>query len=281
MFAPEEYQLLDFGGGRKLERFGSYVVDRPAPAAADGTPAHPERWQQADAAYQGSAGSDGRWLIQREPNDWFVRFENLQFELRLAASGQVGLFPEQSLNWQWLVRQFQTAAPMRPKVLNLFAYTGATTLVAAAAGAEVVHVDASAGAIAAARRSAERSGLGDRPIRWIEEDVMTFVRREVRRKSRYRAVVLDPPSYGHGPGGQPWKLESQLDELLASIALIVDRAVGCVLLSCHTPGYGPCELVEALEHALVSPARGAALELIADDGRRLPSGSVAVWTSAL
>lgn len=277
MFASDQYQLLDFGAGRKLERFGQHIVDRPSPAAGDAQPAHPDLWPQADAIYERPAGGEGRWTVKREPVDWSVRWNELEFELRLATSGQVGLFPEQAVNWQWLMRQLRQAAGA--KVLNLFAYTGSSSLVAAFAGAEVVHVDASAAAIAMARRNAERSGLADRPLRWVEEDALAFVRREARRGNRYQAVILDPPSYGHGPKGQAWKLTSQLDELVEQISMLVDRRAGCVLLTCHTPGYGPHELVRILEASLPPPARGAALELTTSDGRRLPSGSGAVWTS--
>lgn len=275
MFASDQYQLLDFGGGRKLERFGQYVVDRPSPAAGDAQPAHPELWPQAAARFERPTAGDGRWTVKREPGDWSVRWNELEFELRLAASGQVGLFPEQAVNWQWLARQLRQTA--NAKVLNLFAYTGSSSLVAAFAGAEVVHVDASAAAIAMARKNAQRSGLADCPLRWVEEDALAFVRREVRRGNRYQAVILDPPSYGHGPKGQAWKLASQLDELVEQVSMLVDRQAGYVLLTCHTPGYGPVELVRILETTLASPARGAALELVASDGRRLPSGSGAVW----
>jgi 23S rRNA (cytosine1962-C5)-methyltransferase len=276
MFASDQYQLLDFGAGRKLERFGQYVVDRPSPAAGDASPAQPELWPQADVVFERPAAGEGRWSVKRDPGDWVVQWNGLEFELRLAASGQVGLFPEQAVNWQWLSRQLRQTESA--KVLNLFAYSGSTSLVAAQAGAEVVHVDASAAAVAMARRNAGRSGLADRPLRWVEEDALAFVRREVRRGNRYRAVILDPPSYGHGPKGQAWKLATQLDELVEQISMLVDRRAGCVLLTCHTPGYGPCELVRILETAFSSPARGAALELVAADGRRLASGSVAVWT---
>lgn len=277
MFSPDQYQLLDFGSGRKLERFGEHVVDRPAPAAGDAAPHSPDLWSQADAVFERSATSEGCWNVRRQPEDWIVRCGQLAFELRLGASGQVGLFPEHAVNWQWLARRLEKLP--RAKVLNLFAYTGGTTLAAAQAGAEVVHVDASTAAIATARRNAQLSGLAERPIRWIEDDVLTLVRREIRRENRYQAIILDPPSYGHGPKGQPWKLASHLDELLTGLAMLIDRQDGCVLLSCHTPGYGPWDLVAALEAALGSSTRGAPLELIAADGRRLPSGSGAVWTA--
>jgi 23S rRNA (cytosine1962-C5)-methyltransferase len=276
MFAPDQYQLLDFGAGRKLERFGKYIVDRPAPAAGDAPVANPEIWPRADAVFQRPGAGEGSWAWTREPGDWLVHWRSIEFELKLSAAGQVGLFPEQAINWDWLASQFAEAA--RPKVLNLFAYSGGSTLVAAQAGAEVVHVDASAAAIAQARRNAQRSGLADRPVRWIQEDALTFVRREVKRGNRYAAVILDPPSYGHGPAGQAWKLAAQLEEMLEQISLLIERRTGCVLLSCHTPGYGPCELVEMLGKSLPRPARAAALELTAADGRRMPSGSVAVWT---
>ncbi len=234
MFATDQYQLLDFGSGRKLERFGRYLLDRPA-AAAEGTlKRQAELWPQADARYERNPGQPGRWSSARAIDTaWSVRHGDLSFELKLSEFGHLGLFAEQVENWDWIARQVRAAA--RPiKVLNLFAYTGASTLAAAAAGAEVAHVDAAANVVAWARRNAQASHLGDKPIRWIAEDAVKFVRRELKRGVGYDAVMLDPPSYGHGPRGETWKLDEHLRPLLTMCRELTAQSPRFLLLTCHS-----------------------------------------------
>jgi len=234
MSISDQYELLDFGAGRKLERFGPWVVDRPSPAAQDHAQKTPELWSQAAARYDRSEGQRGNWLLASEiANAWQVPCGDFVLELKLTEHGQVGLFPEQAENWNWIVEQVRAAAaPI--KVLNLFAYTGGSTLAAAAAGAEVTHVDAAAGVVTWARRNAQLSGLSDAPIRWITEDARKFVRRELKRGRQYDAVILDPPGYGHGPGGEAWKLEEHLGELLAMCDELTAGRRQFVLLTCHS-----------------------------------------------
>jgi 23S rRNA (cytosine1962-C5)-methyltransferase len=275
MFAADEYLLLDFGAGRKLERFGQVTVDRPAPAAESAIPQFPDLWPQATARFERTSGDTGEWPMIADA--WIVRHGSLVFELMGSPTGQLGLFPEQAENWDWLTERIASAARTL-KVLNLFAYTGGSTLAAAAAGAEVVHVDAATTAIARARRNAELSGLATAPIRWIPEDVRLFVERELRRGNRYDAVVLDPPSYGHGPKGQPWKIESDLPELLHRLAQLTAPRPEFILLTCHSAGLGPTELKTMLEQTFHGPANARPLELITPGDRRLPSGTVATWT---
>jgi 23S rRNA (cytosine1962-C5)-methyltransferase len=226
MFASNQYVLLDFGDGRKLERFGSLFLDRPSPAAANVERTNPSLWEDVAARFvpvDGSASSGcgprGRWIERVPvPADWIVEHAPLRFELRNCDSGHVGLFPEQAENWDWIARQVSAIRAhdddFRPRVLNLFAYTGASTLAAAAAGADVVHVDAAKSTVAWARRNAALSGLADAPIRWIAEDAPRFVAREQKRGNRYHGIILDPPSYGHGPAGQLWQIDRDLPDLL-------------------------------------------------------------------
>jgi 23S rRNA (cytosine1962-C5)-methyltransferase len=239
------HELIDAGDGRRLDRFGEVVVDRPAADAVDAV-RDPAAWDAADLRFERYRG----WMAgHREiPESWPISEGDLRFELRPTPTGQVGLFPEQAPNRAW-VRDLISALPEPPAVLNLFAYTGAMTLSAAAAGASVTHVDGARPAIGWARRNAELSGLADRPIRWIVDDVEAFVLREERRGRRYDGVVLDPPSYGHGSGGRSWKLADRLPSLLASCAIATGYRPAFVVLTAHTPGFGPDRLAEELAAA--------------------------------
>jgi 23S rRNA (cytosine1962-C5)-methyltransferase len=237
VFAAETYQLLDFGQGRKLEQFGPLRLDRPCPGTEELPRSEPELWPTADARFTGTSASAGRWELSRAlPERWTIRRGPVVLELKRCESGHVGAFPEQAENWQWLADTVQSAeVPVR--VLNLFAYTGGSTLACAAAGADVTHVDAARNVVAWARRNAELSGLGSAPIRWIAEDALKFARREARRRSRYDAVILDPPSYGHGSRGEVWRLSRHLPRLLTLCADLTAEQCRVVLLTCHTPGY--------------------------------------------
>ena len=202
------YELIDAGDGRRLERFGEVVVDRPAPMAEE-APRDPPAWARADLRFDRYVGWTA--ISEGDPQPWTVNEGDLQFELRPTDTGQVGLFPEQAPNRAW-VRDAIRRVGGSTQVLNLFGYTGAMTLSAAAAGASVTHVDGSRPTVAWARRNAELSGLTDRPVRWIVDDVERFVAREQRRERLYDAAILDPPSYGHGGrgGGSGWRLEERL-----------------------------------------------------------------------
>jgi 23S rRNA (cytosine1962-C5)-methyltransferase len=259
-----DYELLDAGDGRRLERFGDRAIDRPAPRATE--PRHrPEDWAAADLRFEPGLG----WTGTAET--WTVSLEGLTFELRPTESGQVGVFPEQADNWPWLRAQIEPG----DRVLNLFAYTGGSTVAAATAGAEVAHVDAARSSVVWARRNAELSGIGDRPIRWLVDDAEAYVRREGRRGRRYDGIVLDPPSYGHG-GGSSWRLADRMSGLLEACR-VVAKEDAFVLLTAHSEGidadwlgdqlretFGGAERIEAVE-----------LELVARSGARLWLGSCA------
>jgi len=264
----DAYALIDAGDGRRLERFGDLLTDRPAPGATEPRRA-PERWADAAIFHTGSGwwAADGMAL---EPEGHPLTLAGISLEIRPAAGGQVGLFPEHLANSAWLagVVRARTGSPgtRPPDVLNLFAYTGLATLVAAAAGARVVHADASRPAVAWARRNAELSGLADRPIRWLVDDALAFARREARRGRRYAGLVLDPPSYGHGGrGGRPgWQLDRGIVELLDACAGLAEPDAAW-LLTAHTPGWDPERLAAALATATdAAPGEVEALELRLD-----------------
>jgi 23S rRNA (cytosine1962-C5)-methyltransferase len=271
------YQLLDAGDGRRLERFGGVVADRPAPSALEPR-RDPDAWRSADLVFSRATGWTGR-----NPDDpWTVRLEGLTFELRATESGQLGLFPEQAPNWRWLRDQIIMRGPGEPNrpVLNLFGYTGAATLAMASAGASVAHVDGSRPAVGWARRNALLSGLADRPVRWLVDDAEAFVARERRRGRRYRGVVLDPPSYGHGAGGHAWRLEERLAPLLEACVALSAGTPDFALLTAHTAGFGAERLAEQLAVALgrqAADVESGEMVLVALSGARLALGAFARW----
>jgi 23S rRNA (cytosine1962-C5)-methyltransferase len=295
--AWSDYELIDFGDGRKLERFGDWVLDRPCPAAAGIKRARRDEWRKALATFEGERAADGVWAPAIE--SWASREAGVdvplgaerafRMQIEPLPSGQVGLFPEQWANWRWVAEQagcsaFSGAAPGQSpglRVLNLFAYTGGSTLAAAVGGAEVVHVDAAKSVVERSRQNAAASGLGDHPIRWIVEDALKFCRREAKRGNRYDAVILDPPTYGHGPKGEEWLIKRDLLPLLEVCGELVERRPKFVLVTCHTPGIGPAELAAYLADGVFGhcgqPPRTGELTLETADGRRLPSGVFARW----
>jgi len=282
-----EYEVLDLGGGRRLERFGSLIVDRPYPAAV-APPADARAWASADLRYERETATTGRWeaIGTDVPSAWTMRHDGLTFELRPTASGQVGFFGEQAEPWRWIRDSIRRREDGPLAVLNLFAYTGGATLAAAVSGAAVTHVDASRAAVAWARRNGELSGVAAAPIRWIVDDALAFVRREGRRGRRYDGLIVDPPSYGHGSHGERWTLVDHLPSLLdAALALAPDPAF--VLLTAHTEGLAVTALGGLLEEALEraqAPARiskgdmeTANLVLEAASGAFAPAGVMARW----
>jgi 23S rRNA (cytosine1962-C5)-methyltransferase len=266
MTGPTPYALLDVGGGARLERFGERVVDRPAPGAL-GDRREPAAWRRADLRFDRDGGWSGP---AADAPSWSVEVAGVTLELRPTDAGQVGLFPEHVATVPWLLAQ--GAATM----LSLFAYTGLATLAAAGAGTAVTHVDASRPAVAWARHNAERSGLADRPIRWIVDDARGFVAREARRGRSYAAIVLDPPTYGHGPGGRSWSM-ADLPALLADCRVILEPG-GAVLLTAHTPDHDEDRLAAMLAAGVGVPAGRIGigrLSIATEDGRVLDLGAFA------
>jgi len=229
-----DYALLDSGGGRKLERYGPYTVVRPEPQAM-WTPRLPDSaWEKADAVFNPSDEEDaGNWRFKGKPQDsWPMAWGEAKFHARFTAFRHLAFFPEQAANWAWLDERLR-ATPGQPRVLNLFGYTGVASLVCAAAGAHVTHVDASKKAIGWARENAALSSLEDKPIRWICEDARRYVQREVRRGSRYDGIILDPPKYGRGPDGEVWRLFENLPELASLCTELLSENASFLLLNAY------------------------------------------------
>lgn len=280
MFPRDQYELIDFGQGRKLERFGNYLLDRPAPVTDSLTRAKPAAWEQADGRFDRLDGQSGSWVWHRPPpDDWHARHDRVVLHLKPTAFGHIGLFPEQAACWDLIGKQLAACAA-QPRVLNLFAYTGGSTLAAAAAGAAVVHIDAAKNIVRWARRNADASDLSGAPIRWIVEDARRFVKRELKRGNQYDAIILDPPSYAHGPRGESWTIEDQLPELLAECAALLRPHFCFLLLTWHSPGLNPDHLHRLLVDASgkrIGVPRSGPLELRTTTDRRLPSGNRLCW----
>jgi 23S rRNA (cytosine1962-C5)-methyltransferase len=236
MLSPDwsDYLLLDSGNGKKLERFGEFSLVRPEPQAKWLPTLSADRWETADGEFtKASAGRQGQWEFRKPlPQHWAMQRNPLKFWVQPAPSGHVGVFPDQASHWDWIAERTRQA-PASPKALCLFGHTGLASLAASAAGAGVTHVDASRKAVAWARENQTLSGLGDRPIRWIVEDALTFLRREARRGTRYDALILDPPRFGRGPDGQLWKLDASLPELLRACANVLSASRTFVLLNVY------------------------------------------------
>lgn len=233
-----DYEFLDAGNECRLERFGRYVVNRPSPVAL-WRPERPDLWSKASGVYHRSSTGGGTWdAASRMPADWTVKWDDFVFQIKPTGFGHMGLFPEHTCHWDWVTRQVGGGGGTC-RVLHLFAYTGAMTLMAARAGAEVCHVDAVPDINDWARRNAEASGLKSAPIRWITDDVTKFVAREGRRGRQYDGIILDPPSYGKGPAGEKWILEAHLLKLLDLLLPLMSVRPRFVLFTCHTLGFSP------------------------------------------
>jgi 23S rRNA (cytosine1962-C5)-methyltransferase len=278
------YEPLDAGGRRRLERFGPVLIDRPAPTAI-GPRRDADAWASAGARYDRTSG--GWRLLAPLPEPWRVALPvaGIELELRPAAAGQVGLFPEQLPVWARL-RAATMARVSRPagdgavSILNLFAYTGGATLACAAAGGTVAHVDAARTAVAWARSNAEASRLADAPIRWIVEDVPAFVARELRRGRRYDIVVLDPPSYGHAGSARAWQIDRDLEPLLGMLVGLLSPAPALVVLTAHSPTLSPTSLATMLGCFGDGTIDHGPLELAMTSGARLALGAFACWAPA-
>lgn len=209
----QDYQLLDATDGEKLEDWKGHILIRPDPQAIWKTPKEHPAWRKADARYSRSHSGGGHWEVNSLPESWKVRYKDLTFQVKPMNFKHTGLFPEQATNWDFMAEKIKNSG-RKIKVLNLFAYTGGATMACAKAGAQVVHVDAAKGMVAWAKENAVLCGLQDHPIRYIVDDCVKFVEREIRRGNRYDGIVMDPPSYGRGPGGEVWKLEEKLFGLI-------------------------------------------------------------------
>ena len=243
----KDYEILDMANGEKLERWGNIVLIRPDPQIVWSNKQNPAMWKKANAHYHRSKSGGGEWeYIKNVPKSWQIKYKNLTFNLKPMGFKHTGLFPEQAVNWDFMMNKIKDAK--RPiKVLNLFAYTGGATVACAAAGASVCHVDSSKGMTAWAKENVASSGLADRPVRFIIDDVNKFVQREIRRGNRYDAIVMDPPSYGRGPGGEVWKLEDAVCDFVALCEGVLSEDPLFFLINSYTTGLAPSVLENILK----------------------------------
>ncbi len=278
-----DYELIDCSSGEKLERWGKYFLVRPDPQVIWDTPRTHSAWSSFSARYSRSHSGGGSWINHDVPERWQIHYDRLTFEVGLMNFKHTGIFPEQSINWDFASELIQ--AQKRPiKVLSLFSYTGAATLTCAAAGASVCHVDAAKGMVQWAKKNAQLSGLTEKPIRWIVDDCVKFVEREIRRGHHYDAVIMDPPSFGRGPSGEIWKLDSNLFSLVELICCILSDHPLFVILNSYTTGLAPSVLAYVLQTTLGRKFGGdtAADEIglpVTESGLILPCGATGRWIS--
>ena len=279
----KDYEVLDTSGGEKLERWGDYLLVRPDPQVIWNTKKENPGWKKKNGHYHRSSKGGGEWEFFHLPEQWEINYKDLTFRLKPFSFKHTGLFPEQATNWDWFGDLIRRAN--RPiKVLNLFAYTGGATVACAKAGASVCHVDAAKGMVAWARENARLSGLGEAPIRWIVDDCGKFVEREIRRGKTYDAIIMDPPSYGRGPGGEVWKLEDNLYDFVKLCAGVLSERPLFVLINSYTTGLAPSVLGYLL-HLLVGAKYGGKCtwdELglpVTETGLALPCGATGRWCS--
>lgn len=278
----KDYEILDTSGGEKLERWKDYLLIRPDPQILWNTPHTDPKWKQAHARYRRSNTGGGKWEEYKpKPESWQVSYKGLNFHIRPTGFKHTGLFPEQAVNWDFLQKKIRNAK-REIKVLNLFAYTGGATLACAQAGAKVCHVDASKGMVQWARDNAALSGLDNHPIRWIVDDCQKFVEREIKRGRRYDVVIMDPPSYGRGPGGEVWKLEDQIYPLVSLCTKVLTDDPLLFLLNSYTTGLSPSVMAYLLKVTVGERYEGKvwADEIglpVKDSGAMLPCGSTAVF----
>ena len=280
----QDYALLDSGDGRKLERFGPYTFVRSEPRAMWHPALHARAWDAADAVFQLTGEeSGGNWNFRRKlPVTWTLQYKRLRFEAQATASRHMGFFPEQAAHWDWIAGQIRSAR--RPvRVLNLFGYTGLATLAAAQAGAEVTHVDAAKRVITQARRNQDLSGLAERPIRWIVEDALKYIQREVRRGSRYEGVILDPPKFGRSAGGKVWEFFEHFPELLDTCRSLLSPEPLFVVITAYAVQASALYLHHALEGRLSGLGgdltTGELVTVEQSAGRWLSQAIFARWTA--
>ena len=278
----KDYELIDASDGEKLERWGSYVLIRPDPQIIWSSPRKNPLWKKADGIYRRSSSGGGEWIKKDIPEEWTVGYGDMKFLLSPMGFKHTGLFPEQAANWDFMQKLIKNSG-RKLKVLNLFAYTGGATVAAAKAGAFVCHVDASKGMVQRAKQNASLSNLPGDSIRFIVDDCLKFVEREIRRNSLYDGIILDPPSFGRGPTGEKWVLEECVDELVGKISGVLSEKPEFVILNSYTTGLSPSVCGYILSKTLC-PRFGGHVEAeelglpVKETGLYLPCGSAARWT---
>ena len=247
-----DYQLLDMADGEKLEKWGDYILIRPDPQIVWKDKTNPKLWKQAHARYVRSNTGGGHWEKLRAMDDsWAIKYKDLTFNLKPMGFKHTGLFPEQSVNWDYMIGKISKETKKREiKVLNLFAYTGGATVACAYAGATVVHVDSSQGMVNWAKENINSSNLGDRTVRFLVDDVIKFVKREIRRGNKYDAIIMDPPSYGRGKNGEVWTLEKNIYELIELCSELLSDNPLFMIINTYTGGFSGTVIKNALNHAI-------------------------------
>ncbi|MDP1879805.1 MAG: class I SAM-dependent methyltransferase [Parachlamydiaceae bacterium] len=282
MINKHEYALIDSGEGRKLERFGPYLISRPCAQAVWKPQLSQQEWNKADAIF--SRDQESKWTSLRPlPDIWNIEVAGVKFKMSPTEFGHLGIFPEQKNFWEWMQTKIKSysSSTFKPNVLNLFAYSGGVTLSAAIAGASVCHLDASKGMVAWARENAVLNKLENAPIRWIVEDVKKFLMREIKRGSKYDAIILDPPSFGRGSKGEVFKIEDDIIPLLNQCRELLSSNPLFLMFSCHTPGFTPL----AMQHLLTQTMTGLNGKITSGEMTlsgnssvfELPSGTYAKW----
>lgn len=280
----QDYEVLDTSGGEKLERWGDYRLIRPDPQVIWDTPKG-RQWRKPNGHYHRSSKGGGEWEFFDLPEEWTISYRELTFHLKPFSFKHTGLFPEQAVNWDWCAGLIGRAVSegRSVKVLNLFAYTGGATVSAAAAGASVTHVDASKGMVGWARENAASSGLSDASIRWLVDDCGKFVEREIRRGNTYDAIIMDPPSYGRGPKGEIWKMETRIYPFILKCRELLSEDPLFFLINSYTTGLQPAVLSYML-HTAIDPIRKGKVEAdevglpVSGNGLVLPCGAAGRWT---
>ena len=280
----KDYEVIDTSCGEKLERWGDYLLVRPDPQVIWDTPKVNKGWKHMNGHYHRSKKGGGEWEFFNLPEQWTIQYKDLTFNLKPFSFKHTGLFPEQAANWDWFSKKIYDAkkSGRDVKVLNLFAYTGGATLAAAAAGAAVTHVDASKGMVTWAKENAVSSGLGDAPIRWLVDDCVKFVEREIRRGNHYDGIIMDPPSYGRGPKGEIWKIEEKIFPFVELCTKVLSKNPLFFLINSYTTGLQPAVLSYMMNTALVPKFGGHvdAQEIglpVSSNGLVLPCGASGRW----
>ena len=281
----KDYEVIDTCSGEKCERWGDYILVRPDPQVIWDTGHHNPAWKKKNGHYHRSNKGGGEWEFRNLPEEWSITYRDLTFNLKPFSFKHTGLFPEQAVNWDWCAQKIKEATREKGrqlKVLNLFAYTGGATISAAAAGAAVTHVDASKGMVTWAKENALSSGLSNAPIRWLVDDCVKFVEREIRRGNTYDGIIMDPPSYGRGPTGEIWKIEESIYPFIQLTAKLLSKDSVFFLINSYTTGLQPAVLSYMINTAIV-PQFGGRVEAeeiglpVTESGLILPCGASGRW----
>ena len=277
----KDYEVIDTSCGEKLERWGRYILLRPDPQVIWKTEKNVPEWNRLNGHYHRSSKGGGEWEFFKLPEEWTISYRELNFRLKPFSFKHTGLFPEQAVNWDWCSERIREAG--RPvKVLNLFAYTGGATLAAASAGASVTHVDASKGMVTWAKENAAASHLEDAPVRWLVDDCVKVVEREIRRGNKYDGIIMDPPSYGRGPKGEIWKIEESIYPFVELAAKLLSDDALFFLINSYTTGLQPAVLSYML-NAVIQKKRGGEVQSseiglpVSSNGLVLPCGATGRW----